>query len=76
MTLCSEACASFLMQKILLIEYHRNLSTGFIIEPFLSNKSNVIRRRATQISVAFSFIFQYLNIAKCVKHIIENILNF
>ncbi|MGN9011061.1 hypothetical protein, partial [Lactobacillus amylovorus] len=33
-TLCSEACASFLMQKILLIEYHRNLSTGFIIEPF------------------------------------------
>ena len=23
------------MQKILLIEYHRNLSTGFIIEPFL-----------------------------------------
>ncbi|WP_223876150.1 hypothetical protein, partial [Lactobacillus crispatus] len=32
-TLCSEACASFLMQKILLIEYHRNLSTGFIIEP-------------------------------------------
>ncbi|MCI7715263.1 MAG: hypothetical protein MSL49_08150, partial [Lactobacillus johnsonii] len=38
-TLCSEACASFLMQKILLIEYHRNLSTGFIIEPLKLNLS-------------------------------------
>ncbi|WP_283593754.1 hypothetical protein, partial [Lactobacillus gallinarum] len=31
--LCSEAYASFFYQKIPLIEYHRNLSTGFIIEP-------------------------------------------
>ncbi|MGN8971948.1 hypothetical protein ACTND0_10540, partial [Lactobacillus amylovorus] len=41
-TLCSEACASFLMQKILLIEYHRNLSTGFIIEPKLCRQNDLL----------------------------------
>lgn len=30
------------MQKILLIEYHRNLSTGFIIEPIKLTKSGFI----------------------------------
>lgn len=39
-TLCSEGSASFLVQKNLLIEYHRNLSTGFIIEPFFCVQIN------------------------------------
>ena len=40
------------MQKILLIEYHRNLSTGFIIEP---------KKRESLNTEAFPFFVIYIS---------------
>jgi APA family basic amino acid/polyamine antiporter len=43
------------MQKILLIEYHRNLSTGFIIEPFVLRRVSFMEKENNELRRSLGF---------------------
>ena len=68
------------MQKILLIEYHRNLSTGFIIEPKLCRQNDLLAffvekgknsedRKITKRNYIGSWTYSNWTGSKCLKNI-------